>query len=425
MSSYRKVALAVILFSALLWVGCNDIFRPIVIPIPNPGPDPQQASRAIVMSTNGAGLGAATTIDVPGDTISSIQYGGHGPVDLFPLSGGLSAFLVNQGDDTLTLIAPGTLSIAPTTIPLPGGAQPVYALTAIGDRLYVAEPGRNKVAHITVATKTLTGEITVGSDPVALAETPNGQKLYVVNQGDGTVTVVQTADDTVQGTITVGSSPVAAVASSDGQFIFVANEGSNDVTVIDTTNNTTALETLGLGASPGCGGQVPCFSLTYDKGLKRVYVANRANNTVSIIRADQVLPTMPTLLTPAPGIDVTAAPCGGSSPRQVAVLPDGSRAYVVNAGSDNVCVLSSLSNTFTESIALPAGAAPTSVAASSNGNKVYTTNPGTQNITIIATASDSVITSLGSPKTDPNCQDPAPPAPPICTHMNPVYVVAP
>jgi DNA-binding beta-propeller fold protein YncE len=87
-----------------------------------------------------------------------------------------------------------------------------------------------------------------------------------------------------------------------------------------------------------------------------------------------------------------------------------------------VCVLSPLSNTFTKNIALPVGAAPSSVAASTDGTKVYTANPGTQNITIIATTSDSVITSLQSPKTDQTCQDPAPPAPPVCTHMSPAYV---
>ena len=425
MSSSGKAGLAAIIFSVIFWTGCNDIFRPIVIPISAPGADPQRQSRAYALSNNGPGIGAVTTIDVPGDTAASIQYGGHGPVDLAVLPGGASAFMVNQLDNTLTQISPGNLNVNPVTIPLPGGpqpAQPVYAFTSIGDRIYVAEPGRKSVAMISTSTLTLTIEVPVGTNPVAITEIPNGQKVYIVNQGDNTVSVLQTADNSILGTIAVGTSPVAATASTDGLLVFVANEGSNDVTVIDTTNDLTAMTTIALGASPGCAGQVPCFSITYDPGLKRVYTANRANNTISIIRADQAPPVLPSLLTPAPGVDVTAAPCGGSSPRQVAVIPDGSRAYVVNAGTDNVCVLSSLSNTFTKSIALPVGAAPTSVAASLDTTKVYTTNPGTQNISIIATSSDTIVTSLKAPKTDPNCQDPAPPAPPVCKYMTPVYV---
>ena len=423
MSSSSKAGLVLIIFATIIWVGCNDIFRPIVIPVPNPGPDPQRQSRVYALSTNGANIGAMTTIDVPGDTAASIQYGGHGPVGLGVLPSALFVFTINKLDDTLTTIAPGNLTSTATTIPLPAGAQPVAAYTTFADRIYVAESGRNKVAMISTTSLVLTAEIPVGKNPVAITETPNAQKVYVVNQGDtpGTVTVIQTADNSVQGTITVGTSPVAAVASSDGAFVFVANEGSDDVTVIDTTNDVTALTTIPLGASPGCAGQIPCFSITFDPGLKRVYTANRGSNTVSIIRADQPLPTLPSLIT---GVDITAAPCGGSSPRQVATLPDGSRAYVVNAGTSNVCVINTLSNTITKSVALPAGAAPTSIAASLDGTKVYTTNPPTQNISILATASDSLVTSLQSPKTDPNCQDPAPPAPPICTYMNPVYVTA-
>jgi YVTN family beta-propeller protein len=422
MSSLGKAGLAAILFSVILWTGCNDAFRPIVIPIAAPGPDPQQRVRTYALSTNGAGLGAVTTIDVPGDTATSIQYAGHGAVDLSVLPGGASAFVVNQVDETLTQISPGNLNQNPVTIPLPAGSGPLFAFSSIGDRMYVTEPGRKAVAMISASTLTLQTEVPVGNNPVAMTEMPNGQKLYVLNQADNTVTVIQTANNTILGTIPVGLSPVAATVSTDGLMVFVANEGSGDVTVIDTTNDTAALGTIPLGASPGCGGTFPCYAITYDSNLKRVYTANRANNTISVIRADQSPPTLPTLLTPAPGVDVTAAPCNGSSPRQVAVPPDGSRAYVVNHDTDNVCVLSSLSNTFSKSIALPAGAAPTSVAASLDNTKVYTANPGTQNISIIATSSDSIVSALKAPKTDPNCQDPAPPAPPVCIYMTPVYV---
>lgn len=421
MSSLSRMGLAVIIFSVIVWVGCNEAFRPVVVPIPNPGPDPQRSSYVFALSDNGSGIGALTTINVPGDTTTSIEYGGRGPVALAVTSSAL-AFTVNQLDDSLTALVPLNLTAIPATIPLPGGAQPVYAATSALGQLYVTEPGLNAVAQINLTTLTLSKEIAVGKNPVALALLPNGQKLYVANEVDGTVTVIKTTDNTVLGTITVGASPVAAVASSDGKFVFVANEGSNDVTVIDTTNDTTPLGTIALGASPGCAGQVPCLSITYDPGLKRVYTANRASNTISVIRADLAPPTMPTLLTPAPGVDVMAAPCGGSSPQQVAVLPDGSRAYVANAGSDNVCVFSAMSNTFTKSITLPTGATPASVAVSADGTKAYTANPGTKNISIIATTSDTVITSLPSPKTVQACQDPAPPAPPVCTYMTPRLV---
>lgn len=410
MSSAAKAGFTAIICSVLFWVACNDAFRPIVITIPSPGADPQRNSMVFVLSNNGSGLGALSAVNVSGDTVVTIQYAGNKPVHVGLQPGGLFAYVPNQADDTVSLLRPGTFVTAPTTIPLPAGAQPVFAHSTQVGFMYIAESGRGRVAQINAGTNVVTNEIVVGTNPVALAETPNGQKLYVVNQGSNSVTIIKTADGSVLNTLAVGASPVWAVASNDGQFVFVANSGGNSVTVIDTTNDTAALGTIALGASP--------TFLWYDAGLKRVYTANTASNSVSIIDAVQPSPTMPTLLTAAP-IDMTAAPCLGSSPTSVVALPDGSRAYVANSATNNVCVISSLSNTVTKSIAV--GTAPISITSSADGTKVYSANSGSQNISVIRTDSDSEVVRLQAPKTSPTCQDPAPPAPPVCTYMNPAF----
>ncbi len=418
MNSFAKLGVAVIIFSVFIWVACNDAFRPIAQVIPGLGSDPQSQSRAYVLSNNGAGLGGMTTIDVPGDTKVADQMGGHSPVHLFVLPAGGRAYMVNKADDNITAVSPANFSVTPITIPLPAGAQPVFASGTEASNFYVAESGRAKIAQIAVTTNILVKEISVGNNPVSLAETPNAQKIYVVNQGDNSVSIIQTVDGTVLNTVTVGSTPVWTVASSDGHYVFVANQGSNNLTVFDTTNDLAPLTTIPLNGSPSF--------IAYDAGLKRVYTANTASNSVTIVRADQT----PSDLAANPDgavvatVDVTAAPCSGSSPRQVAILPDGSRAFVANSGTDNVCDISAMSNAITKSIALPAGAAPLSVAAAASGTKVYSANSGTHNISVIRTDVDAIVTSLQAPKTDPNCQDPAPPAAPVCTYMNPLFAVA-
>jgi len=414
MSSAAKAGITAIIFSVIFWVACNDAFRPIVITIPSPGADPARATVAFVLSNNGSGIGGLTTINVSGDTIVTAQYAGHNPVHMGLSPGGISAYVANQADDTVTLLRAGNFVVAPTTIPLPAGAQPVFAHSTQFDRMYVAESGRDRVAQISTASNVVTSETVVGSapgaKPVALAETPNGQKLYVVNQGDNSVTIIQTVDGSVLNqALAVGTSPVWAVASSDGQFVFVANSGSNDVTVIDTTNDAAPLvPSLPVGAGPSF--------ITYDPGLRRAYTANAVGNSVSIIRADQPAPTAPSVVAT---VDLTAAPCSGSSPASVAVLPDGSRAYVAIPAKNNVCVINSLSNTISKSIAV--GTAPISITSSANGTKVYTANSGSHNISVIRTDSDTEVVRLQAPKADPNCQDPAPPAPPVCTYMNPAF----
>lgn len=418
MSLAGKAVFAIIILSVVFWAACNDAFRPIATVIPAPGPDPAPLSRAFVLSNNGPDIGAVTAIDVPGDTIATVQYVGHQPVHLAMLTGGGRAYTSNRGDDTVTALTPGNLSVQPATIPLPGGAQPQFAFTTQVDFVWEVESPLGKVAQVSITQNILTREINVGTNPVALAEPPNGQKLYVVNQGSNDVTIIQTADGTVLNTMGVGNSPVWAVASSDGQFVFVANQGSSTVTVIDTTNDAAPLATIPIGGSPSF--------IMYDSGLRRVYTANPASNSVSILRADQALPAVPTLLAT---VDVSAAPCNGSAPVQVSALPDGSRAYVANSGSNNVCVISALSNTITKSI--PVGTAPISIGASSSGTRVYTANSGSSDISIILTSQDaplldanSMPVRLPAPKKDPNCNDPAAPAPPVCPRMNPAFVVA-
>ena len=62
---------------------------------------------------------------------------------------------------------------------------------------------------IATATNTAGPPITVGSDPVAIAITPDGKTAYVTNRGSGTVTPIATATNTAGPPITVGSDPSA------------------------------------------------------------------------------------------------------------------------------------------------------------------------------------------------------------------------
>jgi YVTN family beta-propeller protein len=51
--------------------------------------------------------------------------------------------------------------------------------------------------------------IPVGTQPVAIAITPDSAEVYVVNQGSNSVSVILTASDTVSATVTVGTNPNA------------------------------------------------------------------------------------------------------------------------------------------------------------------------------------------------------------------------
>jgi len=69
--------------------------------------------------------------------------------------------------------------------------------------------GSGTVTPIRVATGTALPAIKVGSDPVAIAITPDGRTAYVVNTGSGTVTPIRVASNTALRPIHVGGFPDA------------------------------------------------------------------------------------------------------------------------------------------------------------------------------------------------------------------------
>ena len=372
----RLAAAALVALLALIWLACGNEFRPVANPIFPPGGDPQGPGEAVVVNNAGGATGSTTNINVSGDTVVASHTVGRGPVHAATTPNGLRIFVVNLADDSVSAYNTLQAASAPVTISLPAGSAPVFAHTRQSSAMYVANSGTGTVGVLNTATNLLTDLITVGNNPVALAELPSGTKLYCVNQNDANVTVISTVDKLVTATIPVGNMPSFAVTNDTGAFVFVANQADGTVSVIDTATDTEILPRLNVGAGPNF--------LFFDNSLKRVYVANSGDGTVSIIRAD-VSP--PVLL----GGPITV----GTTPVSVTALADGSRAYVANSGSGNVSVIVTSNNTVSKTI--PVGTNPVSIASSSNSSKVYVANRGSNTVSIIRTSDDTVV--LNAPTT--------------------------
>ncbi|MEV4329143.1 YncE family protein, partial [Streptomyces sp. NPDC049597] len=88
---------------------------------------------------------------------------------------------------------------------------------------------------------------------------------------------------------------------------------------------------------------------------------------------------------------ITTVPVG-DAPTEVAVTPDGTRAYVVNSDSDNVSVIDTATNTVITTV--PVGDAPTEVAVTPDGTRAYVTNSGSDNVSVIDTATNTVVDTV-------------------------------
>ncbi len=113
------------------------------------------------------------------------------------------------------------------------------------DRLiWVVNSGNDNVSVIRPDTQAVLATIAVGSEPEAIALTPDNKFAYVANAASGTVSVIAindpawgTFDANVVTNITVGAEPWNVVCSPNGRRMFVANSGQDTVTVIDTTGH--------------------------------------------------------------------------------------------------------------------------------------------------------------------------------------------
>jgi YVTN family beta-propeller protein len=403
---FERAGLGVLALATLLWcAGCGDVFRPVATPVVGPGGDPQRLAHAVVVFDNGGNPGSVAAIDASGDTNVGTVSVGRAPVHASaPLNSGRRTVISNRDDDTVALYSAFSPTASPLFITLPTGARPVFAASTENIPFYVAESGTNKVAVISQATSALSAEVDVGTKPVALAETADGKKVYAVNQASNDVSVIATIDRSVGPPIAVGSAPVWAVLNNDSSLLFVVNQGSNNVSVISTSTDA-VVATIGVGAGPNYA--------FFDGGLRRVYVTSPAGNSLSIIDATTATPSL------IATVPVMGGACNGSGPVSVTALSDGSRAYVANNGSNNVCVLVSINNSFVRSIAV--GIAPVSIASATDGTKVFVANQGSQDITDIKTADDTVAATVPAPQQDFNCVV-GTPAGNVCPRQTPVYV---
>jgi YVTN family beta-propeller protein len=320
----------------ILAAGCNDTLRQFIVPVPAPTGNPQTLAHAITLSTNPlpSSNGSDMHIDVSGDSSAGIVPLGPNPV--FLGKAGANAFIINKGDVTTPptvsvyiALLPQSAVVDTVTLP-PTSVGPVAGATSSSGNIYIANNGSNTVDVISGSVLAVIATLPVGTNPVMIAGNAANNKIFVVNQGSNDVTEISTIDNTVVKTIPVGLQPIWAVMSADGLFVFVVNQGDGTVTVIDAsldivlpcdTNTPSCLPNksikVGTTATPA-----PNFAF-YESKLRRVYVNNTGENSVSVIKGNGFdLGSNPQVL-PAKLGDVLLS----GAPTSVTALSDGTRAY--------------------------------------------------------------------------------------------------
>src|SRR6266851_5049018 len=336
-----------VLMLGVIEVSCGDTYRPVAQVIPQPPPNPAAFHFVISVSSNGTfDPGAASRIDVSGDSTVGVFQTGVAPAHAASIPNGTRLYVANSAEDTITANNTPTPTVA-TTISLPPPPQgapslpcppnsslgcvnfPVFVHTTENGNVYVANYAGGTISVINTTANVVTATVSVGTHPVALAELPNAQKLYVTNQGSGDVSVIGLVNDTVVKTICLsgsgpppcplGPSPIWAVARSDNAKIYVL-DSSGAVYDIDTLTDSAIVVPTSLGAGANF--------IDYDSAAQRLYITNPTASKVAILDSTTDPPAVLKLLDLSQG---PAAPCpAGCAPVSVTGIGDGTRAYVAS-----------------------------------------------------------------------------------------------
>ncbi|MGH9598378.1 MAG: YncE family protein [Terracidiphilus sp.] len=236
-----------------------------------------------VSPTTASADGVATPIEIATDATDVPIPLGKCPVYAVPSPDQRRLFVLNRGDDTITVINSqnntldactpflnqngqtvnchptlplSTSAVKATGITPPNGtsgmtaiAGPVYAeYNAATSQLVVANYDGGTVSVIDVsldeygndsATFGTTYTIPVGHDPASVTVLADGSRAYTANQADGTVTVVNLVSHSVEKTLSVVGHPRTVVSTQNSLYgkVYVDSPDSPYLTILQTTSD--------------------------------------------------------------------------------------------------------------------------------------------------------------------------------------------
>ena len=352
----RTVAVSV---ATIALAACGNTYRPVVASINPVGPAAQPTKYAVAISSTGATTpGLVTFIDFSGDTIVNTTLIGVNPQYFQLASTGFEGYTLN-GDGTLNSFSIASSLLASDVLQstLFANSNPV-SIYSQGTYTYIAEAGRNAVAELSGLPPAIQQELPTGAGTIYTVGAGSSPRAYALVEGapatgNGTAVPIETGSNTIDSPIPVGIAPTYGVMTADSRRAFILNKGSNTVSVINAQTN--ALDTFllnGVTQRTIPVGIAPVWA-DFAPTLNEVLVANQGNGTTpgSVTIASIPLCSQTTVTT-NPNCDtsnpVDATGFGqviatikvGINPFMIAVLQDGTEAFVANSGNPALpCVL--------------------------------------------------------------------------------------
>ena len=237
-----------------------------------------------------------------------------------------------------------------TISPLNVGSDPTaMAISPNGLELYVVANGGTQLEIVNLFTRKSLTTLGVGPGAVSVAEAPNNSAVYVANSVANSVTVVPLlGTPRVYGSVKVGSDPVQVVVAPNSEMAYVADHADGTITQINLITEKAA-NTYDVGGHP------TSIALSTNGGF--ALVTHPSSGSVSITN----------LLSGQAPADVSVGP----DPTSIAV--EHATAYVTVAGLNEVVPMNVATGQVGKPIQLPG--TPKEITVTPVGNKGFVTLP--------------------------------------------------
>ncbi|HWO96263.1 MAG TPA: beta-propeller fold lactonase family protein [Bacillus sp. (in: firmicutes)] len=319
---------------------------------------------------------------------------------------GDTLYIANMDVNTVSIVDAKTKKVLEE---IPVGKEPrQLTLSPDGKQLYVSCLYENQVDVISTKKKKVIDSIKTGIQPYGLVTSQNGDTLYVANYQTGTLSVIDTADRKEKKEINIGDRPRTVTITKDGKKLYIPHYLDGSISVVDTEKEK-VVKKITLAASPdkpdrkksqgmpntieqfvispdGTKAFVPHLLTNIDTPIHFEETIFPAVSVIDLKKDEEIIGERKELFEEINILDVKNEAMIVSNPYDIAFQPDGSKAYVVMSGSEDLVVFDlTRGGNATQILRRIKGDNPRGIEMSKDGENLFVHNAMSHDLAVIQT----------------------------------------
>ncbi|MBA2873914.1 beta-propeller fold lactonase family protein [Thermaerobacillus caldiproteolyticus] len=296
---------------------------------------------------------------------------------------------------------------------IPVGKEPrQLALSPDEQWLYVSCMHDDRVDVISLKEKKVVDHLKTGIEPFGLVTSQDGKTLYVANYRSGTLSVFDLAAGKEKKEISIGDRPRALALTADGKKLYVTEYLDAKISVIDTKTNRVIKE-IALAPSPdqadrkksqgipntleqiviapdGKKAYVPHLLTNIDTPINFEETVFPAISVIDLEKDEELTDERKELFAEINVSDVKNETIIVSNPYDIAFQPDGSKAYAIMSGSEDLVVFDlQRGGNATQILRRIEGNNPRGIVISPDGKTLFVHNAMSHDLAMIQTGGKS------------------------------------